>query len=63
MNRYQRPTPLSELYAIQQRDPDGGEIEPIEEDYRRFRAWVVATYGIDALYDYLNGDWAPTPEV
>jgi hypothetical protein len=58
-----RPTPLNELYAIQQRDPDGGEIEPTEEAYRQFRAWIVENFGIDALHDYYDGSWAPDPEV
>jgi hypothetical protein len=58
-----RITPLDELYAIQQRDPDGGEVEPTEEDYRQFRVWIVANYGIDAMHDYLDGNWAPEPEV
>lgn len=58
-----RTTPLDELYAIQQRDPDGGEFEPTEEDYRQFRVWIVSTYGIDAWHDYMDGNWAPEPEV
>lgn len=43
------------LNAILEKDPDGqGYREPTEADYAAFDAWVVATYGKQALDEYMN---------
>jgi hypothetical protein len=56
-------TSLDHLYDMQARDPDGGSIEPTEQDYRLFEEWAVATYGRAAFERYQGGSWAPEPEV
>lgn len=48
---------LDALYAIQRMDPDGGEREPTEEDYRLFEQWVVDTYGRDTWEQYRRAGW------
>ncbi len=55
-------TDLDTLYAIQSRDPDGGEFKPTDEDYRLFREWVTKTYGAQAWRNYIKGSWGPEPE-
>ena len=54
---------LSILRAIRNADPDGGEFEPTDNDYRRFETWVTTTYGADFYREYMTGQWEPTPEV
>lgn len=51
------------LYAIQERDPNGGEAEPTVADRIRFYQWVLRTYGDRAWAAYERGNWAPKPEV
>ncbi len=46
-----------ELYDIRRSDPDGGTVEPTDEDYEAFRTWVVAMYGEDAYRIYTQGNW------
>lgn len=50
--------PQETLYAIQARDPDGGERQPTEADYRSFEDWARRTYGDAAWNTYRRGGWA-----
>jgi hypothetical protein len=45
-----------ELKAIKEEDPDGWETEPTEEDYQRFKAWVLEVFGADAWREY-HSNW------
>lgn len=45
------------LYAIQDRDPDGGSIEPTDAAYAAHEDWAVRTYGRPAWDAYRAGSW------
>lgn len=49
------------LRDISALDPDGGRVEPTEEDYQRFQDHVVRHYGQD-MWDAYNGGRYNTPE-
>lgn len=49
-----RQLTIAELKRIRDEDPDGKETEPTDEDYRKFEAWVVQTYGSEALAQYFE---------
>lgn len=46
------------LNAIMRSDPDGGDREPTEDDYRDFQAHVINRYGLDTWEAYRKGGWA-----
>lgn len=49
------------LRAVTARDPDGWPTEPTDEDRRRFREWVVRTYGPKMWDVYNQPRWEPSP--
>ncbi len=46
-----------QLRDIEAHDPDGGEREPTEADYRAHEAWALAKYGREAWDRYQRGAW------
>lgn len=51
-----KPDEYEILLAIRHSDPDGQATEPTDEDYRQFKAWVIATYG-ETIWQKYNGTW------
>lgn len=42
------------LRDLLSRDPDGWETKPTLADYRAFKAYVIATYGLVAWESYIG---------
>ncbi len=53
----------SALMDMMRHDPDGGTVEPTDQDYARFESWAIEAYGRD-MWTLYNGDtWLERPEV
>ncbi len=53
---------LTILRSIARRDPDGGETEPTEADYARFKAEVIEAHG-EAIWKRYHERWEPGADV
>jgi len=45
------------LRAIEAADPDGGYLEPSDDDYANHEAWAVRQYGPQVWARYTRGGW------